>query len=473
MFKISSQLAKSTNEIEEPFGGMNMIFAGDFAQLKPVMGAALYSTNVGTTLESRMSINKQEETIGKALWHQITTVVILRENMRQTAKSPEDSKLCTALENMRYKACTSEVIAFLHTRISGLGPDKPKLAQKRFQNVSIITAWNAHKDQINKLGSKRFAQGNGQELMTFYSKDQWADDDENHKNRKKVYRSTKQHKQKSNTLNPDLQSALWSLPHGSTEHIPGKLSICMGLPVMLRHNEATECCMTKGAEGTVAGWQASMGPHGKPILDTLFVRLTNPPKEIHIDGLPLNVVPITRHSAKIMCKLWNDDVVTVSRSQIHVLLNFAMTDYAAQGRTCPDNVVELNNCKDHFSYYTCLSRSTTAAGTIILQGFDSSKIIGGATGYLQQEFHELEILDCVTKLRYDGQLPSSIDGHRHNTVICQFQEWKGYNYIPNYLHPAIQWSKSQPFKLQESDDALWHIPKNSGSNGMISGTNKK
>src|SRR6266481_9216339 len=115
-----------------------------------------------------------------------------------------------------------------------------------------------------------------------------------------------------------------------------------------------------------------MGPHGKHILNTLFVRLTNPPKEIHIDGLPLNVVPITRHSAKIMCKLWNDDVVTVSRSQIHVLLNFAMTDYAAQGRTCPDNVVELNNCKDHFSYYTCLSRSATAAGTIILQGFDSS-----------------------------------------------------------------------------------------------------
>ncbi len=78
----------------------------------------------------------------------------------------------------------------------------------------------------------------------------------------------------------------------------------------------------------------------------------------------------------------------------------------------------------------------------------------------------------MTKLRYDGQLPSSIDGHHHNTVICQFQEWKGYNYIPNYLHPAIQWSKSQPFKLQESDDALWHIPKNSGSNGMISGTKK-
>ena len=354
MFKISSQLAKSTNELEEPFGGMNMIFAGDFAQLKPVTGAALYSTNVGTTLESRMSVKKQEETIGKALWHQITTVVILRENMRQTEKSPEDSKLRTALENMRYKACTAEDIAFLHTQISGLGPDKPKLAQKRFCNVSIITAWNAHKDQINRLGSERFARENGQRLMTFYSKDQWADDDDNRSNRRKINKGIKQHKQRSSVLDPGLQQVLWSLPHGSTEHIPGKLSICMGLPIMLRHNEATECCMTKGAKGTVAGWQASVGPHGKPILDTLFVKLTNPPK-VHIDGLPPNIVPITRHSTKIMCKLWNGNVVTVNRTQVRVLPNFAMTDYAAQGRTHPNNVVELNNCKDHLSYYTCLS----------------------------------------------------------------------------------------------------------------------
>jgi len=138
-----------------------------------------------------------------------------------------------------------------------------------------------------------------------------------------------------------------------------------------------------------------------------------------------------------MCKLWNDDVVTVSRSQVCVLPNFAMTDYVAQGRIRPDNVVELNNCKDHLSYYTCLSQSATAAGTIILQGFDSSKITGGATGYLQQGFRELKILDYVTKLRYEGKLPSITDGHHHNTVICQLQEWKGNSYMPDSLHPAI------------------------------------
>ena len=57
-FKISSQLAKATNEYEEPFGGMNMIFAGDFAQLTPVQGAVLYSGNIGTELLSSMSLKK-------------------------------------------------------------------------------------------------------------------------------------------------------------------------------------------------------------------------------------------------------------------------------------------------------------------------------------------------------------------------------------------------------------------------------
>jgi len=50
-------------------------------------------------------------------------------------------------------------------------------------NVSIITAWNAHKDQI-KLGSERFAKETGQRLTTFYSKDQWAEYDETKKQKR-------------------------------------------------------------------------------------------------------------------------------------------------------------------------------------------------------------------------------------------------------------------------------------------------
>jgi hypothetical protein len=172
LYKICSQMAKTFNIYEKPFGGMNMIFAGDFAQLPPAMNKpSLYSRSVHTQIQARMSVKQQEATIGKALWHQITTVVILRQNMRQKTQSDEDAKFRTALENMRYKACTDDDVAFLKTRVAGKSSKKPKLSSKRFKNVSIITAWNSHKDAMNKLGSEQFAKDNSQVLTDFFSVD--------------------------------------------------------------------------------------------------------------------------------------------------------------------------------------------------------------------------------------------------------------------------------------------------------------
>jgi hypothetical protein len=135
LYKISTQLAKAFNEPNKPFGGMNIVFAGDFAQLPPLGGGefiSLYSGKIGTQIYSRLSHYEQESAIGKTLWHQMTTVVILRENMRQKLQSSEDKKFCKALENMRYKACTQEDISFLHSRTTGVGRNKPKLAEKNF-----------------------------------------------------------------------------------------------------------------------------------------------------------------------------------------------------------------------------------------------------------------------------------------------------------------------------------------------------
>src|ERR1700683_38535 len=50
LYSISAQLAKAFNEPNKPFGGLNMIFSGDFSQLPPVNGGescSLYSGSVG------------------------------------------------------------------------------------------------------------------------------------------------------------------------------------------------------------------------------------------------------------------------------------------------------------------------------------------------------------------------------------------------------------------------------------------
>jgi hypothetical protein len=148
-----------------------LVFSGDFAQLPLAVGGegvSLYSRSIGAIASSMKS---QEEAIGKALWHQVTTVVILRQNMRQKIQSALDNQLRTALENMRYKACTPEDIRFLRTRISSNLPNRPSVCDDNFRNVSIITAKNLHKDEINKLGAIRFAQETGQKLTNFYSED--------------------------------------------------------------------------------------------------------------------------------------------------------------------------------------------------------------------------------------------------------------------------------------------------------------
>ncbi|TDL13767.1 hypothetical protein BD410DRAFT_734922, partial [Rickenella mellea] len=77
--------------------------------------------------------------------------------------------------------------------------------------------------------------------------------------------------------------------------------------------------------------------------------------------------------------------------------------------------------------------------------------MGRASGALRQEYRSLELLDEISRLRYEGQLPAHIEGDRRNTLIKKFQDWKGQNYVPKNVHPAIQWSSKSPFELFETD----------------------
>jgi hypothetical protein len=381
-----------------------MLFAGDFAQLPPAIGqehASLYSRTVGSKSTSHRD---QEAAVGTPLWQQMTTVVILQQNMRQRSQTPEDTSLHQALTNMRYKACTAQDIAFLKTHVSSSLPGRPLLTSSEFWDVSIITALNVHKDEINCLGSTRFAQETSQDLTHFYSEDTLSS-----RGPERSSKSSKNNpKNKCIMITDGLQNILWNQPPSSTDKgIPGKLSLCIGMPVIIRTNAATELCITRGQEATVHSWQSSTGSKGQIILDTLFVKLQKPPQSVQFDGLPTNVVPLTRSTVAVRCSLPNDESLTISRNQVEVLPNFAMTDYSSQGKTRLFNPVDLNNCRSHQSYYMALSRSASAAGTCIVQGFYSRMITGGASGALRQEFWELEILDDITGLQYEGKLSHS------------------------------------------------------------------
>ena len=109
-----------------------------------------------------MSKRDKEANIGQILWHQIMTVVILTQNMRQTEMSEDDKKFRTALSNMRYAVCMGDDLQFLKTLHVDKNQRERTMSDPHFRNVSIITSLNTQKDQINESSSLRFAKDTGQ-----------------------------------------------------------------------------------------------------------------------------------------------------------------------------------------------------------------------------------------------------------------------------------------------------------------------
>ncbi|KAF6745670.1 hypothetical protein DFP72DRAFT_824161 [Ephemerocybe angulata] len=366
--------------------------------------------------------------------------------MRQTAQEPEEIAFRRALANLRYHDCTPEDIALLRSRIS-TGEGDCSVDNKAFKNVSIITSRNRDKDEINKTNSARFAAENGEVLEDFFSFDKLSSAEPKRTDPKKLRRVYS----KAKSISKKMQVNLWNQPPCTSEQIPGKLSLCIGMPVIIRYNEATELCITRGQEARVVGWTAFKYPQwpGRKYLDVLYVELTNPPHTVNLPHLPKNVVPLTRNTESIDAQLPNDEYVRLARSQIPVLPNFAMTDYSAQGKTRKHNVVDLTECRNFQAVYTCLSRGTSLKGTLVVRDFEDSLLKGELDGALRQEYRELDYLTTITDLLYKGILPAHIIRLTRWETIHAYREWKAG--AGTASHGAPTFSETNDFDPPKED----------------------
>ena len=181
------------------------------------------------------------------------------------------------------------------------------------------------------MGAIHFAQETGQSLVDFYSDNSPCGTPTD---------TEKVHDVKCvGETSSEMRDTLWSQPRSSSDkHIAGRLSICIRLPVMIRYNYATEICMTRGQEGVVQGWQLKKGTNGQVVLDTLFVKLKDAPTHVQVPGLPKNVVLVYPTSTIMTVLLPNDEKYLITHTQVEVLINFTMTDFASQGKIHPKNL---------------------------------------------------------------------------------------------------------------------------------------
>ena len=93
-----------------PFGGNDVVMAGDNNQFKPVGDKALFQKIYNTAnLKSQRQIN---EACGRALWLQLTDAVFLEEPMRQT-----DMKYYQMLVRVASGECTRDDYNTLMSRL--------------------------------------------------------------------------------------------------------------------------------------------------------------------------------------------------------------------------------------------------------------------------------------------------------------------------------------------------------------------
>ncbi|PPQ73348.1 hypothetical protein CVT24_012186 [Panaeolus cyanescens] len=425
--QISSRLSAATQR-PEAFGGLNVILAGDFAQLPPVGGKPLYTRKVSTLRSARSGLPQESDALGKHYWLQFTCVVILKKNMRQQGNSEKERAFQRALENLRFKACTNDDFNLLSSRVPEFNPTL-SLNNEPWKNVSIITARNCDKDLFNDVHAERFANEIGQQLHMFYSEDS-------------LVTSTLKGNRVSYGAKPlsrGEQEGLWRQPPDTSEQVPACLKLCLGMPVMLRYNQATDLCITRGQEGYVVGWTSRpiKGHINRNKLEVLFVQLVNPPKPVKVDKLPDNVVPITCSKQVIDARLPSDRKLHISRGQVPVLPNFGMTDYASQGKGRKINVVDIARSLTFQGIYTALSRGLSLDGTLIIRKFDKSQISGVLDGALRQEFRDLNYLDLITKMWFEGELPSHIIGETRQDTINNYRVWRSLDEERDW-HPVLQ-----------------------------------
>jgi len=162
----SLMIAKNSNS---NFGGINILFCGDFCQLPPVNEEALYKltkmesqksgfvcnvckscktnySNKHKTNPSQYSIEKEN---GRLLWLQLTHVIILTKQMRQI----EDPEFAALLKRLRVGECTDADFKLLNTRLIS----KNDLGDE-WSEVPILVSRNILKMEINKIKIKIFAQ---------------------------------------------------------------------------------------------------------------------------------------------------------------------------------------------------------------------------------------------------------------------------------------------------------------------------
>ena len=304
----------------KPFGGLNLLLCGDFFQLPPVAGVALYERRPGSVDPQLLS--------GRIAYQAFDRTLQLTQLMRQQGEDPIAIQFREALTNLRVNALRQEDWRLLCTRVA---------------NVLSLEEVDSFRDALRVYyTNEEVREYNHRRLM---------------ENNAPVMKITARH------TGPKASRA----SSDEADNLEAEICLCIGARIMLSKNLWTEHGLVNGAMGTVKDifWKAGQDPT-TDMPYGLMVEFDSYSGPVFSPDLG-NCVPVFASTHKFLL-----GKAECSRTQFPVRLGYAVTVYKSQGMTLDKIVIRLPSKKD-FALglsYVAISRVKKLSGLLFETGFD-------------------------------------------------------------------------------------------------------
>ena len=216
-----------------PFGRLNVIFSGDFLQFSPVCDMALYSDLLSSPSENddddskrryvkkALSERQVQCRVGRALWLQINTVVLLNKQMRT-----EDVDFNALQHRVRFGNGTAEDHNKLRKRIVHPSNEVKSLNQPEWKTAIMLVCRNELRTRLNNMSVICMAKESHEQLVVCVARD--TIHGENIEKRR-------------------LIEYLLSQPDNKTEGLPGYLPLVRGETLNFGKHDNLICSIHKQA----------------------------------------------------------------------------------------------------------------------------------------------------------------------------------------------------------------------------------
>jgi hypothetical protein len=367
--KIDHALRFAKERPDKWFGGIVVIFSGDFYQFPPVGGSPLYTP---ISMYAGQTDEEIQKRLGRLAWKSINTTINLTEQQRMK----DDPEFGAAVSRLRERICTEEDVELFNTRVikSATNLRGIDMGECQHSEATAIVATNALREVLNAHKAVT-ACPESSKVIVCAALD-------------KTTARNLTHDERDRLLKLNVSALKTSTP------LPGHVTLYEGMPVILRlRNLSTDLGITNGAQGFVRKIWTAVCPSGFTYASCVIVHF--PDSKVQLSDLPMGHYPIVPSTWKFTTTLGPvsspQEKIRITRYQVPIQPAFAVTAHSAQGKTLPHVLINLH--EGGFAAYVSASRARSRQGLFLTREVTMAQLnkrIPIDLAFETQRFHALE-----------------------------------------------------------------------------------